>query len=124
MGKSSKSLFVGLDVHKESIAVAYAPDEVFIMLSLAGASAYVWSWKIAIAVALVMAAVMIGARGNRLVQRRLLGIPIGMFLHLVLDVVLLGLRLVLGLHDGECRLAGFLVDAEPLQVSDQRFDQR
>ena len=28
-------------------SVAYAPDEVFIMLSLAGASAYVWSWKIA-----------------------------------------------------------------------------
>ena len=35
-------------------SVAYAPDEVFIMLSLAGASAYVWSWKIGIAVALVM----------------------------------------------------------------------
>jgi membrane-bound metal-dependent hydrolase YbcI (DUF457 family) len=35
--------------------------------------------------ALMMAAVMLGARGNRLVQRRLLGIPIGMFLHLALD---------------------------------------
>jgi hypothetical protein len=33
----------------------------------------------------VMVAVMLGARGRRLVQRRLLGIPIGMFLHLVLD---------------------------------------
>src|SRR4029078_6811227 len=32
-------------------SVAYAPDEVFIMLSLAGASAYIWSWKISIAVA-------------------------------------------------------------------------
>ena len=30
-------------------SVAYAPDEIFIMLSLAGASAYVWSWKIGIA---------------------------------------------------------------------------
>ena len=35
-------------------SVAYAPDEIFIMLSLAGASAYVWSWKIGIAVAVVM----------------------------------------------------------------------
>ncbi|WP_164477919.1 APC family permease [Nocardioides pantholopis] len=43
-------------------SVAYAPDEVFIMLSLAGASAYVWSWKVAIAVALVMAAVIASYR--------------------------------------------------------------
>jgi hypothetical protein len=35
------------------------------------------------AVALVL--VMVGARGRRLVQRQLLGIPIGMLLHLVLD---------------------------------------
>jgi len=45
-------------------SVAYAPDEVFIMLSLAGASAYVWSWKIAIAVAVVMAAVIASYRQN------------------------------------------------------------
>jgi amino acid transporter len=45
-------------------SVAYAPDEVFIMLSLAGASAYVWSWKIGIAVALVMAAVVASYRQN------------------------------------------------------------
>jgi len=43
-------------------SVAYAPDEVFIMLSLAGASAYVWSWKIAIVVACVMAAVIASYR--------------------------------------------------------------
>lgn len=43
-------------------SVAYAPDEVFIMLSLAGVSAYVWSWKIAIAVALVMAVVVASYR--------------------------------------------------------------
>jgi amino acid transporter len=43
-------------------SVAYAPDEIFIMLSLAGASAYVWSWKIGIAVALVMAAVVASYR--------------------------------------------------------------
>ncbi|GEP32786.1 amino acid transporter [Nocardioides szechwanensis] len=45
-------------------SVAYAPDEVFIMLSLAGASTYIWSWKIAIAVALVMAAVIASYRQN------------------------------------------------------------
>lgn len=45
-------------------SVAYAPDEVFIMLSLAGASAYVWSWKIALVVALVMVAVIASYRQN------------------------------------------------------------
>src|SRR5687768_7368494 len=45
-------------------SVAYAPDEVFIMLALGGASLYVWSWKIAIAVALVMAAVIASYRQN------------------------------------------------------------
>jgi hypothetical protein len=34
---------------------------------------------------IVLAAVMLGARGRRLVQRQLLGLPIGMLLHLVLD---------------------------------------
>jgi amino acid transporter len=43
-------------------SVAYAPDEIFIMLSLAGASAYVWSWKIGIAVAIVMIAVVASYR--------------------------------------------------------------
>lgn len=43
-------------------SVAYAPDEVFIMLSLAGATAYSFSWKIGIAVALVMAVVIASYR--------------------------------------------------------------
>ncbi len=43
-------------------SVAYAPDEIFIMLALAGSSAYVWSWKIGIAVALVMTAVVASYR--------------------------------------------------------------
>ena len=43
-------------------SVAYAPDEIFIMLSVAGASAYVWSWKVALAVALVMLTVVASYR--------------------------------------------------------------
>lgn len=35
--------------------------------------------------ALALVLVMVGARGRRLVQRRWLGVPIGMLLHLVLD---------------------------------------
>ena len=45
-------------------SVAYAPDEVFIMLSVAGASAYAFSWKIALAVALVMLTVVASYRQN------------------------------------------------------------
>ncbi|HJQ04946.1 MAG TPA: APC family permease, partial [Nocardioides sp.] len=45
-------------------SVAYAPDEVFIMLSIAGLSAYAFSWKIAILVALVMLAVIASYRQN------------------------------------------------------------
>lgn len=45
-------------------SVAYAPDEVFIMLSAAGASAYVWSWKVGLAVALVMMTVVASYRQN------------------------------------------------------------
>lgn len=43
-------------------SVAYAPDEIFIMLSVAGASTYVWSWKIGLAVALVMLTVVMSYR--------------------------------------------------------------
>ncbi|HET7388102.1 MAG TPA: APC family permease [Nocardioidaceae bacterium] len=45
-------------------SVAYAPDEVFIMLSIAGTSAYVWSWKVGIAVAVVMLTVVASYRQN------------------------------------------------------------
>jgi amino acid transporter len=43
-------------------SVAYAPDEVFIMLGVVGVSAYVWSWKIALAVALVLLTVVASYR--------------------------------------------------------------
>jgi amino acid transporter len=45
-------------------SVAYAPDEVFIMLSVAGATTYAWSWKIGLAVAVVMITVVASYRQN------------------------------------------------------------
>ncbi len=45
-------------------SVAYAPDEVFIMLSVAGVSAYSFSWKVGLAVALVMLTVVASYRQN------------------------------------------------------------
>ncbi len=45
-------------------SVAYAPDEVFITLSVAGLSAYAFSWKIGIAVALVMLTIVASYRQN------------------------------------------------------------
>ena len=45
-------------------SVAYAPDEIFIMLSIAGASAYVYSWKIGVAVSIVMLTVVASYRQN------------------------------------------------------------
>ena len=43
-------------------SVAYAPDEVFLMLAVAGVSAYSWSWKIGIAVAVVLLTVVASYR--------------------------------------------------------------
>jgi len=43
-------------------SVAYAPDEVFIMLGIAGATTYTFSWKIGLAVALVMITVVASYR--------------------------------------------------------------
>jgi amino acid transporter len=45
-------------------SVAYAPDEIFIMLSMAGLTAYAFSWKIGIAVAVVMLTVVASYRQN------------------------------------------------------------
>ena len=45
-------------------SVAYAPDEVFIMLSVAGLTAYSFSWKIGLLVALVMLTVVASYRQN------------------------------------------------------------
>jgi amino acid transporter len=43
-------------------SVAYAPDEIFIMLGIAGATTYVWSWRVGIAVALVLLTVVMSYR--------------------------------------------------------------
>ena len=43
-------------------SVAYAPDEIFLMLSVAGFSAYAWSWKIGLAVAVVLLTVVTSYR--------------------------------------------------------------
>jgi amino acid transporter len=45
-------------------SVAYAPEEVFIMLSAAGVTAYTFSWKIGICVAIVMLTVVASYRQN------------------------------------------------------------
>ncbi|WP_414690426.1 APC family permease [Nocardioides sp.] len=45
-------------------SVAYAPDEIFIMLSMAGLTAYAYSWKVGIAVAVVMLTVVASYRQN------------------------------------------------------------
>ena len=45
-------------------SVAYAPDEIFLTLAIAGAAAFTFSWKIAIVVAVVMATVIVSYRQN------------------------------------------------------------
>ena len=45
-------------------SVAYAPDEIFLTLAIAGVTAYAFSWKIALVVALVMTTVIVSYRQN------------------------------------------------------------
>ncbi len=45
-------------------SVAYAPDEIFLTLSVAGASAFVFSWQIGLAVAFVLLVVVASYRQN------------------------------------------------------------
>jgi amino acid transporter len=45
-------------------SVAYSPDEIFIMLSIAGLTAYSYSWKIGLVIAVVMLAVIASYRQN------------------------------------------------------------
>ncbi len=45
-------------------SVAYAPNEIFLTLSVAGLSAYAFSWKVGVVVALVMVVVVLSYRQN------------------------------------------------------------
>ena len=45
-------------------SVAYAPDEIFLTLSIGGLSAYQFNWRIGLAVALVLAIVVASYRQN------------------------------------------------------------
>src|SRR5215470_12510207 len=45
-------------------SVAYAPEEILLVLSVAGTSFYAYSWKVALAVALVMLVVVASYRQN------------------------------------------------------------
>ena len=45
-------------------SVAYAPDEIFLTLAIAGVTAYAFSWKIALFVVIVMATVIVSYRQN------------------------------------------------------------
>ena len=73
-------------------SVAYAPDEIFLTLSLAGLVAYSYSWKIAILVAIVMLFAT-GFAYGRCVGRAPLGFGIGM---VVLGGILVALTMALG----------------------------
>ncbi len=45
-------------------SIAYAPDQIFVVLSLAGVSAYAYSWKIGLLIALVLLIVVASYRQN------------------------------------------------------------
>lgn len=65
--------------HRLVVAGALLPDVVDLV---AGHPAYAHTLAAPVA---VLVAVMAGTRGRRVARRRLLALPIGMFLHLVLD---------------------------------------
>jgi hypothetical protein len=65
--------------HRLVVAGALLPDAVDLV---SGRPAYAHTLLASVA---VLIAVMLGTRGHRVVRRRLLALPIGMFLHLVLD---------------------------------------
>jgi hypothetical protein len=97
-------------------SVAYAPDEVFIMLGIAGFSAYTWSWKVALGVAVVMLTVVASYRqtvyaypsggGDYEVARVNLGRRAGMTVASALLIDLGRRPLRLGCHPGAARPRG------------------
>lgn len=70
--------------HRLVIAGALLPDVVDGLLALAGITGP-WPAHSLVANAALLVAVMLGTRGRRRLRRRLLALPIGTFVHLVLD---------------------------------------
>lgn len=70
--------------HRLIVAGALLPDVVDVLLDLLGATGP-WPAHTLGASAGFLVVVMLGTRGRRLLRRRLLALPIGTFLHLVLD---------------------------------------
>lgn len=70
--------------HRLVIAGALLPDAVDGALAVVGVSGP-WPAHSLLASAGLLVGVMVGTRGHRLLRRRLLALPIGTFLHLVLD---------------------------------------
>lgn len=64
MGQTLLSKRIALPVFASDAlsSVAYAPDEILIMLSLAGMAGFIFSWEIGVAVAVVMAVVVLSYR--------------------------------------------------------------
>src|SRR3954465_12143762 len=85
--------FVGLSVVLVTMVFSSpALDYRLVMLGsvvplLDGLTGGAWVLHTLLASVVALGAVMLATRGRRLVRRRWLGIPIGMFLHLVLDGV-------------------------------------
>ena len=70
--------------HRLVIAGALLPDVVDGLLSIAGIAGP-WPAHSLVANAGLLVAVMLGTRGRRRLRRQLLALPIGTFVHLVLD---------------------------------------
>jgi hypothetical protein len=70
--------------HRLVVAGALLPDMVDALLGLFGLPGP-WPAHSLVASAVLLTGVMLGTRGRRRLRRRLLALPIGTFLHLVLD---------------------------------------
>lgn len=70
--------------HRLVVAGALLPDAVDAVIGLSGLSGP-WPAHTLVASAGLLMGVMLGTRGRRRLRRRLLALPIGSFLHLVLD---------------------------------------
>ena len=70
--------------HRLVVAGALLPDAVDALLGFSGL-VHPWPAHTLVASAALLTGVMLGTKGRRRLRRRLLALPIGTFLHLVLD---------------------------------------